>query len=98
VGTACSDYLLILQKPKLLAKATWRDHGIRCRWPEKINRKLYSHPHAKPIGLITRLIGAVTLPGDLVIDPAAGSFVVMQAALDLGREFIGVDIAYEGEA
>ena len=55
-------------------------------------RKLY--PHAKPIGLITQLIGAVTLPGDLVVDPAAGSFVVMHAAHTLGREFIGCDITY----
>ena len=43
------------------------------------------------IGLITRLIAAVTLPGDLVIDPAAGSFGVLHAALRLEREFIGCD-------
>lgn len=86
----------MLQKKPLRAKATWRDHGIRCRWHEKINKKLYPHPHAKPIGLITRLIGAVTEPEDLVIDPAAGSFVVMHAADSLGREFIGCDLAFGG--
>jgi hypothetical protein len=52
----------------------------------------------KPIGLITRLIGAVTKPGDLVVDPAAGSFVVMQAAHKLGRDFVGCDIAYQAKA
>jgi site-specific DNA-methyltransferase (adenine-specific) len=83
------DYLLVLQKPPTKAKATWSDHGIADRWPEKVDRKI--HPHVKPAGLIERLIGAVTLPGDLVIDPAAGSFVVMHAALRLGREFIGCD-------
>ena len=31
----CGDYLLILQKPPLLAKATWRDHGIRDRLGRK---------------------------------------------------------------
>ena len=87
------DYLVILQKPPVKAKATWRDHGIPDRWVEKIDRGL--HPHVKPIGLISRLIGAVTVPGDLVIDPAAGSFNVMDAALVLGREFCGCDIAYE---
>ena len=55
-------------------------------------RKTY--PHAKPIGLIPPSIGAVTRPGDLVIDPAAGSFVVLHAARQLGRDFIGCDIAY----
>lgn len=46
--------------------------------------------------VISALIGATTNPGDLVVDPAAGSFTVMRAALALGREFIGVDLAYAG--
>jgi site-specific DNA-methyltransferase (adenine-specific) len=85
------DYLLVLQKSPLAAKATWRDHGIPNRWAEKIARGI--HPHLKPIGLISRLIGAVTKPDELVVDPAAGSFVVLQAAIELGRDFIGCDIA-----
>jgi site-specific DNA-methyltransferase (adenine-specific) len=89
------DYLLVLQKPPLAAKSTWRDHGICNRWPEKIDRSI--HPHVKPIGLIARLIGAVTRPGDLVVDPAAGSFVVMHAAKGLSRDFVGCDIAYQGK-
>jgi site-specific DNA-methyltransferase (adenine-specific) len=86
------DYLAVLQKPPLAAKRTWRDHGIPNRWVEKVDRK--EHPHIKPVGLITRLIGATTAPGDLVVDPAAGSFTVMRAAHELGREFIGCDLAY----
>jgi site-specific DNA-methyltransferase (adenine-specific) len=86
------DYLLIFQKPPIAAKRTWHDHGIPDRWPEKVNRR--EHPHVKPIGLITRLIGAVTNPRDFVVDPAAGSFVVMRAANQLGRDFIGCDKAY----
>jgi site-specific DNA-methyltransferase (adenine-specific) len=86
------DYLVVLQKPPVKAKATWRDHGIPDRWAEKVDRKI--RPHIKPIGLITRLIGAVTSPGDLVIDPAAGAFGTMHAAHRLGREFIGCDKAY----
>jgi site-specific DNA-methyltransferase (adenine-specific) len=85
------DYLLILQKPPLRAKGTWRDHGIPSRWAEKVENK--THPHAKPAGLIARLIGAVTAPGDLVVDPAAGSFVAMRVANNLGRRFAGCDIA-----
>ena len=89
------DYLLILQKPPISPR-TWRDHGIPNRWPEKVDRK--HHPHIKPIGLTTRLIGAVTEPGDLVVDPAAGSFVVLHAARQLERNFIGCDIAYAQDA
>ena len=84
------DYLLILQKPPI-TPSTWQDHGIPSRWAEKVDRRI--HPHAKPAGLIRRLIAAVTEPGDLVVDPAAGSFVVMHVAHEIGRRFIGCDIA-----
>jgi hypothetical protein len=70
-----------------------RDHSIPNRWPEKVNRKV--HPHIKPINLIGRLIAATTEPGDLVVDPAAGSFAVMHAARQLGRDFIGCDLVYD---
>ena len=88
------DYLIVLQKSPIKAKATWRDHGIPDRWAEKVDRKL--HPHVKPISLITRLIGAVTKPDDLVVDPCAGSFVVLRAATGLGRRFVGCDLVFDG--
>lgn len=40
----------------------------------------------------------MTESGDLVVDPAAGSFIVMQAARALGRNFVGCDIAFAGNA
>jgi site-specific DNA-methyltransferase (adenine-specific) len=83
----CGGYLLVLQKPPIRARVTWRDHGIRDHWSEKVDRKV--HPHIKPIGLISRLIG---------VDPAAGSFVVMHAAHELRRNFIGCDLAFNGSA
>jgi site-specific DNA-methyltransferase (adenine-specific) len=86
------DYLLVLQKPPLRAKETWHDHGIPSRWAEKVDRRI--HLHIKPAGLIRRLIAAVTAAGDLVIDPAAGSFLVMHIAHELGRRFIGCDLEH----
>jgi site-specific DNA-methyltransferase (adenine-specific) len=92
------SYLLVLQKPPVKAKATWRDHGIPDRWSEKIDRKTYPRVHAKPTGLISRLIGATTQPGDLVVDPAAGGFGVMHATIELGRQFLGCDLVHDGGA
>jgi hypothetical protein len=43
-----------------------------------------------------RLIGAVTKPGDLVVDPAAGGLIVLRAPMALGL-FIGFDIAHHRE-
>jgi site-specific DNA-methyltransferase (adenine-specific) len=89
------DYLVALQKPPIKARATWQTKPtIPDRWPEKIIKPRSQHPHIKPIGLISAVIEAITSPGDLVVDPAAGSFVVMHAACRLGREFIGCDLAY----
>jgi site-specific DNA-methyltransferase (adenine-specific) len=91
--TRRGDYLLILQKPPI-TPSTSQDHGIPSRWAEKVDRRI--HPHAKPVDLIARLIGAVTRPGDLVIDPAAGGVTVMHVATEMKRWFIGYDTACGG--
>ena len=49
--------------------------------------------HPKPVGLQAALIEAVTDPGDIVLDPAAGSYSVLAAAQRMGRRFLGCDIA-----
>jgi site-specific DNA-methyltransferase (adenine-specific) len=86
------DYVLTLQRPPITPK-TWRDHGIPSRWAEQVDRR--RHPHIKPTELTSRLIGAVSKPGDLVVDPAAGSFIVLEIAQLLGRRFIGCDLAWD---
>jgi site-specific DNA-methyltransferase (adenine-specific) len=85
------DYVLILQRPPITAK-NWTDHSIPSRWAEKVDRKI--HPHIKLRGLLTRLIAATTKVGDVVVDPCAGSFLVLDICQELGRDFVGVDIAY----
>jgi hypothetical protein len=50
------------------------------------------HPTQKPIGLMRWLIERYTRPGDLVIDPYAGSGTTLLAAQDCGREAIGIEI------
>jgi site-specific DNA-methyltransferase (adenine-specific) len=90
------DYLVVLQKPPIKARATWRTKpNIPDRWVERIVHPRSQPPHLKPIGLISSLIEAITERGDLIVDPAAGSFVVMHAALEIGRDFVGCDIAYQ---
>ncbi len=86
------EYLAILQKQPIKAKSTWSKHNIPDVWDEKIFNKDKDHVHQKPEGLTKALIEATTNPGDLVIDPAAGSFMVMKAANSIGRQFIGCDI------
>ena len=50
------------------------------------------HPTQKPLALVERCLLASTLPGDVVLDPFAGSASTGVAALAHGRQFIGADI------
>jgi len=84
-----SEYLLVAQKRPRRAKGVWSRHDIPDVWDEKLETR---HAHAKPIGLQAKLIESVTNPGDVVIDPAAGSFSVMDAAQRIGRRFLGCDV------
>lgn len=53
-------------------------------------RKL--HPCPKPIKFAKWLVGKVSLEGETVLDPFAGTGTTLQAAKDLGRKAIGIEI------
>lgn len=85
-----SEYLAVIQKEPIKAKVTWSIKNIPDVWQEKLVGKM--HPHQKPFLLQEKLILATTQPGDIVLDPAAGSFLIFDIARKNGREFIGCDL------
>lgn len=85
-----TEYLVVVQKEPARAKGCWIDHRITDTWPEQSDRSV--HPHAKPYQLTERLIRSVTKRGDLVVDPCAGSYMVLEACKATGREFLGCDL------
>jgi site-specific DNA-methyltransferase (adenine-specific) len=91
---SASEFLLVYQKSPKETKS-WEDRSIRDVWTEKIEHPRTGHPHKKPIGLITRLILSVTKPQDIVLDPCAGSFVVLDSCKETGRNFVGCDLSSE---
>jgi len=48
-----------------------------------------------PEALLARVIRVSSNPGDLVLDPFAGSGTTLAAAVKLGRHFVGIDISAE---
>ncbi len=84
------EYLVILKKSPRRAKNVRQANDIPDVWSEAAERT--GHPHKKPIELQRRLIEAVSKRGDVVIDPAAGSFSTMVSAHGCGRNFLGCDI------
>ena len=53
------------------------------------------HPTQKPVKLLETLIELFTDPGEVVIDPCAGSGVTLLAAQNLGRRGYGFEIKKE---
>lgn len=59
---------------------------------KNVSKKDNPHPCPIPYELARRIILLTTKEGDLIIDPFAGSGTVLQAAKDLGREYLGFEI------
>lgn len=85
-----AEYLVVLQKQPRRAKGLWRVHNIPDVWYEEVKRN--GHTHRKPASLQAELIAAVSNNGDVVLDPAAGSFSVMEACRLRKRNFLGCDL------
>ncbi len=85
-----AEYLLVLQKHPKRAKGVWQKHDIPDVWTEPVKKQGSVHP--KPVGLQAALIEAVSDPGDVILDPAAGSYSVMTASCGKGRQFLGCDL------
>jgi DNA modification methylase len=56
-----------------------------------VSRERTGYPSQKPETLLDRVIRALTLPGDKVLDPYAGSGTTLVVAARLGRAFVGID-------
>ena len=87
-----TEYCVVLQKHPRKAKGVWKTHTIPDTWREQSTSNNGDHPHRKPIGLQGELIAAVSNEGDIVLDPAAGDFTVLEAARMRCRTFLGCDL------
>jgi site-specific DNA-methyltransferase (adenine-specific) len=56
-----------------------------------VARERTGYPSQKPEALLERILGALSDPGDIVLDPYAGSGTTLAVAARLGRFFVGVD-------
>ena len=70
-------------------KFKWRWHGFL---QENMKRKEFrSHPTQKPVPLMKWIIESYSKPGDLIIDPFAGSGSTGVGCRDLGRRYILIE-------
>ena len=89
-----TEHALVLYRDKL---PKFRNDGhMVLNWMEwkRDDKKLYPkvHPTQKPVNLLKRLIEVFTDPGDVVIDPVAGSGTTLRACAELGRTCYGFEV------
>lgn len=68
----------------------WEYSPIEIRW-EAINTGI-NHPAMFPLALAKDHISSWSNPGDIVLDPFAGSGTTLKAAQELNRRYIGIEI------
>ena len=56
-------------------------------------RERTGHPCQMPEGVLDRIIRVASEPGDLVLDPFAGSGTTLAVAKKLGRNYLGVELS-----
>ena len=60
--------------------------------PKWRGRGRQEHPTVKPLPILAWLVSLVTWPGQVVLDPFAGTGTTLRAAQDLGRQALGTEL------
>ena len=71
-------------------RSVWNGRGVAGNYVSAIAAPT-GHPTAKPLAMIQDMVRKFTNPGDLILDPFAGSGTTLRAALNEGRRAIGVE-------
>lgn len=87
-----SDFLLVFAKPGAAPQfhGPWK-HDVYVR--DKREADAYGHPAQKPLADVEHLVSNVCPPGGVVLDPYSGSGTTGVAAVNTGRQFIGVEMS-----
>jgi site-specific DNA-methyltransferase (adenine-specific) len=73
-------------------KPKWSGGGTRGCWRYQINRDKYDHPTIKPCALMEKLVSLFSENDQTILDPFMGSGTTGVACMNLGREFIGIEL------
>lgn len=88
-----TEYALLFWRGRLPKFRNNGDMIFDWFWWERDGKEIPKiHSTQKPIKLLKRLISIFTDPGDVVIDPCAGSGSTLRAAYELGRNSYGFEI------
>jgi DNA modification methylase len=84
-----------------IAKELSDDRQMRNFWPDNVlavpvvPKGVRRHPSQKPQQLVDRLVRLATRPGEVILDPFAGSGVVALSALRYRRGYVLIELLHE---
>ncbi len=96
---AASAEAVVVAHPK--GRKRWNGGGRRSVFRHEVNshdRGDKPHPTTKPLALMRELVSLFSDPGELVLDPFAGSGSTGVACNQLGRRFLGWELSPEYHA
>lgn len=86
---AAYEAISVLHKP---GKMRWNGRGSFAFWACSGTRgEKGRHPNQKPLKLCLDLVAKFSEPGETIFDPFCGSGRIGEAALLLGRDYVGLD-------
>ena len=89
------EYAVLFYRDKLPLFNNAGKMIFNCFDYERDQRMVKLHPTQKPVKLLAKLINIFTNPGDVVIDPVAGSGSTLIASYECGRSAYGFEINKE---
>ena len=78
-----------IERTHRMADDVWRMPMLQPASSEKLG-----YPTQKPVALLERIVQMASNPGDLVLDPFSGCGTTVDAAQELGRRWVGIDITH----
>lgn len=82
------EVIYLIAKPEFKLKPKANAHGDVWEFTQEMNNE---HPAAFPVDLIDRIIGSTD--AQVVLDPFMGSGTTAISALNLGRNYLGIEIS-----
>lgn len=88
------EYVFLLSRSEHYSARNPGEHWWHSSvWTIQVNGFKTAHPATMPVELARRCIIAGSAPGDLVLDPFAGSGTVGVVAMRQGRRFLGLELS-----
>ncbi|MCY4552148.1 MAG: DNA methyltransferase [Candidatus Poribacteria bacterium] len=97
IRNVCDDIKALISSKKD-AEGNYDDDFIRDIWADikaviNVSSERLGYPTQKPVELLKRIIEASSNEDDVIFDPFCGCGTTIEAAHDLNRRWIGIDIA-----